>query len=90
MVGLGIIFICGRCTMIKKLSDMKPGEVGTVAAVNGTGNVKHRLVDMGVVPGTAVRIMKYAPLADPVEIKVKNFELSLRISEAQMIDIEVQ
>lgn len=69
---------------------MKPGEVGTVAAVNGTGNVKHRLVDMGVVPGTAVRIMKYAPLADPVEIKVKNFELSLRISEAQMIDIEVQ
>ena len=76
--------------MIKKLSDMKPGEVGTVAAVNGTGNIKHRLVDMGVVPGTAVRIMKYAPLADPVEIKVKNFELSLRISEAQMIDIEVQ
>ncbi len=76
--------------MIKKLSDMKPGEVGTVAAVNGTGNVKHRLVDMGVVPGTAVRVMKYAPLADPVEIKVKNFELSLRISEAKMIDIEVQ
>ena len=76
--------------MIKKLSDMRPGEVGTVAAVNGTGNVKHRLVDMGVVPGTAVRIMKYAPLADPVEIKVKNFELSLRVSEAQMIDIEVQ
>ena len=76
--------------MIKKLSDMKPGEVGTVAAVNGTGNVKHRLVDMGVVPGTAVRVMKYAPLADPVEIKVKNFELSLRVSEAQMIDIEVQ
>lgn len=76
--------------MIKKLSDMKPGEVGTVAAVNGTGNVKHRLMDMGVVPGTAVRVMKYAPLADPVEIKVKNFELSLRISEAQMIDIEVQ
>lgn len=76
--------------MIKKLSDMKPGEIGTVAAVNGTGNVKHRLVDMGVVPGTAVRVMKYAPLADPVEIKVKNFELSLRISEAQMIDIEVQ
>lgn len=90
MVGLGIIFICRRCIMIKKLSDMKPGEVGTVAAVNGTGNVKHRLVDMGVVPGTAVRVMKYAPLADPVEIKVKNFELSLRISEAQMIDIEVQ
>ena len=76
--------------MIKKLSDMKPGEVGTVAAVNGTGNVKHRLVDMGVVPGTAVRVMKYAPLADPVEIKVKNFELSLRISEAKRIDIEVQ
>ena len=62
--------------MVKKLSEMKPGDVG--------------LVDMGVVPGTAVRVMKYAPLADPVEIKVKNFELSLRVSEAQMIEIEVQ
>lgn len=76
--------------MIKKLSEMKPGEVGTVVAINGFGNIKHRLVDMGVVPGTAVRVMKYAPLADPVEIKVKNFELSLRVSEAQMIEIEVQ
>ena len=84
-----LCFVCRRCTMVKKLSEMKPGEVGTVVAINGFGNIKHRLVDMGVVPGTAVRVMKYAPLADPVEIKVKNFELSLRVSEAQMIDIEV-
>lgn len=76
--------------MVKKLSEMKPGEVGTVVAINGFGNIKNRLVDMGVVPGTAVRVMKYAPLVDPVEIKVKNFELSLRVSEAQMIEIEVQ
>lgn len=68
---------------------MKPGEKGKVLAIHGTGNIKHRLIDMGVVPGTEVRVMKYAPLADPVEIKVKNFELSLRVSEAATIDVEV-
>ena len=51
--------------MIKKLSDMRPGEVGTVAAVNGTGNVKHRLVDMGVVPGTAVRNYEVCAIGRP-------------------------
>ena len=44
---------------------------------------------MGLVPGTFVRVMKYAPLGDPIEIKVKNFDLALRVSEAETIDIEV-
>lgn len=76
--------------MVKKLATMKPGEGGTIVAINGTGNIKHRLIDMGLVPGTFVRVMKFAPLGDPVEIKVKNFDLALRVSEAETIDIETE
>ena len=75
---------------IKKLKDMKPGESGLIVTLHGSGNVKHRLIDMGLVHGTKIHVMKFAPLGDPVEIKVKNFELALRNSEAGMIDVEVQ
>lgn len=74
---------------IKKLKDMKVGETGTIVTLNGSGNVKHRLIDMGLVSGTKIQVVKFAPLGDPVEIKVKNFELALRTSEAGMIDVEV-
>ena len=75
---------------IKKLKDMKPGEAGLIVALHGSGTVKHRLIDMGLVSATKIHVMKFAPLGDPVEIKVKNFELALRNSEAGMIDVEVQ
>lgn len=75
---------------IKKLKDMKPGESGLIVTLHGSGNVKHRLIDMGLVHGTKIHVMKFAPLGDPVEIKVKNFKLALRNSEAGMIDVEVQ
>ena len=75
---------------IKKLKDMKPGESGLIVTLHGSGNVKHRLIDMGLVHGTKIHVMKFATLGDPVEIKVKNFELALRNSEAGMIDVEVQ
>ena len=75
---------------IKKLKDMKPGESGLIVTLHGSGNVKHRLIDMGLVHGTKIHVMKVGPLGDPVEIKVKNFELALRNSEAGMIDVEVQ
>lgn len=75
---------------IKKLKDMKPGESGLIVTLHGSGNVKHRLIDMGLVHGTKIHVMKFAPLGDPVEIKVKKFELALRNSEAGMIDVEVQ
>ena len=75
---------------IKKLSQMQVGESGVVAKLHGHGNVMHRLIDMGLVNGSKVSIIKYAPLGDPVEVRVKNFELALRLSEAETIDIEVQ
>lgn len=74
--------------LTKRLADLKPGDTGVISALKGTGNIKHRLIDMGVVPGTEVHVIKYAPLGDPIEIKVKNFNLALRMSEAATIMVE--
>lgn len=74
---------------LKKLSEMSVGEAGKVTAIKGSGNIKYRLIDMGIVPGAAVTVIKYAPLGDPLEIKVKNFNLALRVSEAETIEVEV-
>jgi len=71
----------------KKLSEMKSGEQGIVEAVHGHGNISHRLVDMGIVKGSHIRIEKLAPLGDPVEVKVKGCALALRMREADLIDV---
>ena len=73
--------------MTKTLDQMDSGEVGVVTKVTGGGAVKRRLVDMGLVAGSRIYIQKFAPLGDPMEIKVKNFNLSLRKSEAALIEM---
>jgi len=75
--------------MKKTLDSLLPGETGVISRVTGIGPVKRRIVDMGLVAGTLVRVQKYAPLGDPMEIKVKNFNLSLRKAEAALIEIGV-
>ncbi|WP_346354371.1 ferrous iron transport protein A [Azotosporobacter soli] len=75
--------------MVKPLSELEPGEKGIVAKVVGRGVIHRRIVDMGIVPGAMVKVEKFAPLGDPMEIKVKGFNLSLRKSEANLIQIEV-
>jgi ferrous iron transport protein A len=74
--------------MIKTLNQLRPGETGVVTRVSGSGPVKRRIIDMGVVAGSQVYVQKYAPLSDPMEIKVKNFNLSLRKSEAALIEVQ--
>jgi ferrous iron transport protein A len=73
--------------MAKTLNQLLPGETGVVTKVTGSGPVKRRIVDMGLVAGTPVKMQKFAPLGDPLEIKVKNFNLSLRKSEAALIEV---
>jgi len=75
--------------MGKFLSDLLPGEKGIVKKVIGNSMIKRRIVDMGVVPGTVIEVQKFAPLGDPMEIKVKGFNLSLRKNEAEMIELEI-
>jgi Fe2+ transport system protein A len=74
--------------MRRTLDYLGPGEMGVVTKVQGNGAIKRRIVDMGLVSGTTVKVQKLAPLGDPMEIKVKNFNLSLRKTEAAMIEIE--
>lgn len=76
--------------MNKVLSDLLPGEKGIVKKVIGSSMIKRRIIDMGVVTGTVIEVQKFAPLGDPMEVKVKGFNLSLRKAEAQMIELEVQ
>jgi len=73
--------------MEKTLRYLKNGETGIISRVNGHGPVKRRIIDMGVVPGTSVTMVKCAPLGDPLEIKVKGFNLSLRKNEAALIEL---
>ena len=75
--------------MSKFLSDLLPGETGVVKKVLGHSMIKRRIVDMGVVAGTVIEVQKFAPLGDPMEIKVKGFNLSLRKNEAAMIELEI-
>lgn len=74
---------------IVKLADMKPGVSGVVEALEGHWNIQHRLVDMGVVKGSHITVVKVAPLGDPVEVKVKGTALALRKNEAAMISVAV-
>lgn len=74
--------------MGKVLSDLLPGQKGIVRKVTGSSMIKRRIVDMGVVAGTIIEVQKFAPLGDPMEVKVKGFNLSLRKNEAGMIEIE--
>ncbi|WP_101913193.1 FeoA family protein [Megasphaera vaginalis (ex Bordigoni et al. 2020)] len=74
---------------IMKLCDMETGASGTIETLEGRGNIQHRLVDMGVVKGSHISVVKRAPLGDPIEVKVKGCSLALRLSEAAMIDVIV-
>ena len=75
---------------IVSLADMKVGQSGVVEALEGRGNIQHRLVDMDVVKGSHITVFKKAPLGDPVEVKVKGCALALRMNEAAMISVAVE
>jgi Fe2+ transport system protein FeoA len=70
------------------LSELKPKERGTIVKVGGDGSVRRRILDMGVVPGTEVEIVKVAPLGDPVDLLIRGYHLSLRKEEAGEILVE--
>ena len=70
------------------LSELKPKERGTIVKVGGGGPVRRRILDMGVVPGTEVEVVRVAPLGDPVELLIRGYHLSLRKEEAREILVE--
>ena len=75
--------------MLKRLDEFKIGETGLIKKVEGEGHLRRRLFDMGVTPGATVYLRKKAPLGDPLEVTIRNYELTLRKSEASLVVLEV-
>ena len=73
---------------MKTLKQVKVGETVKVVKLHGERAVKRRIMDMGITKGVEIYIRKVAPLGDPIEITVRNYELSLRKADAEMIEVE--
>ena len=73
---------------MKTLKDVKIGETAVVVKLHGEGAVKRRIMDMGITRRTSVYVRKVAPLGDPIEVTVRNYELSIRKADAEMIEVE--
>ncbi|MDR3147236.1 MAG: ferrous iron transport protein A [Treponema sp.] len=69
------------------LKDVKPGTTVTVSKLHGDGPVKRRIMDMGITRNAEILVRKVAPLGDPVEIRVRGYELSLRKADIDIIEV---
>ena len=70
------------------LKELKIGESAVIDTVGGTGELRQHFLDMGLIPGEKVTLVKFAPMGDPMEVQVHGYELTLRLAEAQQIDIQ--
>ena len=73
---------------MKTLKDATIGETVKVLKINGKGPLRRHLLDMGITKGCEIYVRKVAPLGDPVEITVRGYELSLRRTEAEKVEVE--
>jgi ferrous iron transport protein A len=72
----------------KTLRQIKVGHTAKIAKVSGEGALKRRIQEMGLIKGTEVYVRKVAPLGDPIEVSVRGYELSLRKSDADLIEVD--
>jgi len=72
-----------------KLSEACEGTLVKVLKVHGGGAIRQRLLDMGIGKGALVKVVRYAPLNDPVQVSVRGYDLALRVLECSMIDVEL-
>ena len=69
------------------LKELKVGQSAEIVAVGGEGSLRNRLIDMGLIPHTVLTLRKVAPMGDPIELHVRSYELTLRLDDAQKIEI---
>ena len=69
------------------IDDLKIGEGATITCVGGEGPLRLRFLDMGLIPGTFVRLQKVAPMGDPIQIQLRGYELTIRREDARQIEI---
>ena len=77
-----------RKAMAMTLDELKIGSSAVITAVGGDVALRCRLLDMGLTPRTRVTLQKVAPMGDPIEIRVRGYELTLRVEEAKKIEVE--
>lgn len=70
------------------LDDIKSGQKAKITKINANGKLLHKLLDMGFVSGTSIEVIREAPLFDPMELKIHNYLISLRKSEATLIEVQ--
>ena len=75
---------------MRTLNDVRIRHSARVVKLHGEGAVKRRIMDMGITKGVEVYVRKVAPLGDPIEINVRGYELSIRRSDAEMIEVEAE
>jgi ferrous iron transport protein B len=73
--------------MMMKLNELKPGQSARIETVGGEGALRQHFLDMGVIPGTEVTLIKLAPMGDPMELRIHGYELTLRVADAGEIGI---
>lgn len=69
------------------LSKLEIGKRATIVSVGGSGQLRQHLLDMGLIPGSVIGMVKYAPLGDPVEVRIHGYELTLRLEDAEKIEV---
>ena len=73
---------------VLKLSELKTGESAVIQNVGGQGELRQHFLDMGIIPGAEVTLVKFAPMGDPMELQIHGYELTLRLEEAEKIQIQ--
>ena len=73
---------------MRTLRDVPVGETAKVVKLHGEGSVKRRIMDMGITKGVEIYVRKLAPLGDPMELNIRNYELYIRKADAAMIEVE--
>jgi len=74
---------------MKSLKELKINESGRIVSVGGKGALRQHFLDMGIIPGVDVKVIRYAPMGDPIEIRIHGYELTLRLADAAKIKVEV-
>ena len=72
---------------MKTLAEVEVGDSATVVKLHGDGALRRRLMDLGLIKGTPFKVVKVAPLGDPVELTVRGYELSIRKEEAAIVEV---
>lgn len=70
------------------ICELKPTQRARILSVGGDGSLRQHFLDMGLIPGSEITLIKYAPMGDPIELRIQNYELTLRVSDAARIQVE--